>query len=195
MKKKIYSYYESLQGFPQQEEFACANIWKASWEKHGWECVMLNASHAKNSNFYFKLTKKLVDLARLLDQGKADEYSKIAARYRRWCALHAAGGGWMSDYDVANINFPTDAADRYEVQSTILAVTGEPSYLFYASQQHCSAAIAKFLAEPLEEAGKERNEADVLNIESTLQDVLPLLFHAKKTRERSKSSELMEFVR
>jgi hypothetical protein len=67
--------------------------------------------------------------------------------------------------------------------------------LFFATQQHCSAALAKFIAEPLEENGLARNEADVLNLSSSLDEILPLVFHAKKTKERSKSSEMMEFLK
>jgi hypothetical protein len=193
--KRIYAYYESLQAYPQNEEFACSNAWKTSWEKNGWECVMLNDSHAKNSNFYFKLTKKLVDLAGKLGPSSGDPISKISARYRRWCALHAAGGGWMSDYDVVNINFPASIAGDHEKDATILVVSGEPSYLFYATQQHCSAAITKFLAEPLDEEGIAKHESDVLNVGGSLEHILPLLFHAKKSRERSKSSQMMEFLK
>lgn len=193
--KKIYGYYESLQAFPQDEQFACANVWKASWEKQGWEAVMLNASHAKNSNYYFKLTKKLVELARLLGANTGDECSKIAARYRRWCALHAAGGGWMSDYDVVNVRFTAEEADKKEAGATILCVAEEPAYLFFATQQHCAAALAKFIAEPLDENGVARNESSILNLPSSLDEIVPLVFHAKKTRDRLKSSEMLEFLK
>jgi hypothetical protein len=193
--KNIYGYYESLQAFPQEEQFACANAWKSSWKQQGWEPVMLNTSHAKNSNFYFKLTKKLVELANILGANTGHDYSKAAARYRRWCALHAAGGGWMSDYDVVNVRFSRSEAESKESAGTLLCVAKEPAYLFFATQQHCSAALAKFIAEPLEENGLARNEADVLNLSSSLDEILPLVFHAKKTTERSKSSEMMEFLK
>jgi hypothetical protein len=195
MKKKIYAYYESLQAFPQEEQFACANAWKASWEKHGWEAVMLNGSHAKNSNFYFKLTKKLVELARILGANTGDEYSKVAARYRRWCALHAAGGGWMCDYDVVNLNLPASLAEEKEKGATLLCIEGEPAYLFFATQQHCAAALAKFIAEPLDENGVARNESDVLNVSAGLDEIIPLVFHAKKTRESSKSASMLECLK
>lgn len=194
MKKRIYGYYESLQGFHQDEEFACANAWKQSWEKHGWECVMLNDSHAKNSNFYFKLAKKLVELSGKFAPSSGDNLSKICARYKRWCALHAAGGGWMSDYDVTNINFPSAIADSHEKDATLLIVSGEPAYLFYATQQHCSAALTKFLSEDLDLDGAARHESDVLNIQGNLDAIAPLLFHAKKTKEKRKSAEMMEFL-
>lgn len=193
MKKNIYAYYESLQEFPQNEEFACSNVWKTSWEKQGWNCVMLNGSHAKNSNFYFKLAKKLVELSGTL--GPNAHYSKISARYRRWCALHAAGGGWMSDYDVVNVRFTAEEADKKEAGATILCVAEEPAYLFFATQQHCAAALAKFIAEPLDENGAARNESSILNLPSSLDEIVPLVFHAKKTRDRLKSSEMLEFLK
>jgi hypothetical protein len=100
--KTIYSYYRSIATSPQAEEFACANWWKTTWEKNGWATCMLNSTHAQASSLYAKLTKKLTSVSSNINPAKSKGYEYFNVRFVRWCALHAAGGGWMCDYDVAN---------------------------------------------------------------------------------------------
>jgi hypothetical protein len=51
----------------------------------------------------------------------------------------------MSDYDAFNLDFTPDKADEIE-QKQSLYVCGEPTYLFYATRDMCSAAIMKFIS-------------------------------------------------
>ncbi len=111
----------------------------------------------------------------------------IIARYIRWCALHAAGGGWMSDYDVLNKGFNTEIADKYEKNNTLYINANDPAYLFYATQEHCANAIKKFIQEPIIEGEKVLQEAHVLGVVSALYPILPLLYHAKKTDDLPRS--------
>jgi len=188
MKKKIYAYYESIQILPQTEEFACANWWKTSWEKNGWECVMLNRSHAQSSNLHQKLMGKLMKFSFALPQDMQPYFPLIAARYSRWCALHAAGGGWMSDYDVMNLGFSCNDSDSHE--STLSVVSGEPAYLFYATKEHCAAAIQKFINEDLICESKLRFECDILNPQTNLSGIIDKVHHARKSDK--KKSEIMQ---
>jgi len=193
MKKRIYAYYESLQVMPQNEEFACSNVWKATWEKQGWECIMLNKSHARNSPHYQKLMTKLVKLSPQLPPEISNAFPKIVARYARWCALHAANGGWMSDYDVANIAFTPNLADEQEKNGTLQVISGEPCYLMYATKDHCAAAINKILMEDLHLEGTLKTEADILGKEG-MQGVKELLFHAVKTPEKLRSEAMKDYL-
>ncbi len=193
MKKRIYAYYESLQERPQVEEFACANAWKRSWEAQGWECIMLNGSHAKNSSLYYKLVKKLVSIVPHLPPEAASSISKNMARYKRWCALHASGGGWMSDYDVANIAFTPTVAEEFEKTGTIHVVTCEPAYLFYATPSHCNAAISKFISEDMHRDGVMLFESEILGVEDTINAVAELLFHGECNQKTAKSKQMLEY--
>lgn len=194
MKKRIYSYYESVQSVDQPEEFACANIWKQSWEKQGWECIMLNKSHAKGSNLHLKLVKSLVDAANRMPPELVNESQKIMARYLRWCALHASGGGWMSDYDVVNINLPAHIAEAHEQVASLQIVTKEPAWLFYATPEHCSAVITKFINSDLFDGTRLLNEAEILSVDDKLGPLKELLFHARKTPTKKRSQEMSEFT-
>ena len=125
MKPKIYAYYESIQTRNQNEEFSCANIWKESWEKYGWEPVMLNSSHSKGSSLQQKLISRILKAVPHLSLEDQNNLQRLIVRFSRWCALHAARGGWMSDYDVVNIGFtPEDAEKMASTDSLIVLEIG-----------------------------------------------------------------------
>jgi len=178
MKHKIYAYYEAIQSLPQDEEFSCANYWKQSWEKNGWECVMLNKSHAVASAVHQKLMQKLVKLSFALPMELQSKFPMIVARFSRWSALHAAGGGWMSDYDVFNYSLTPDIANQSA--KTLNLIAGEPCHLFYATREHCAAAITKFINEELVEGSSLRFESDILNLTENLNHFSDKIHHAKK---------------
>jgi hypothetical protein len=179
MKPKIYSYYESIQTLPQAEQFARANYWKTSWEKNGWDCVMLNRSHAQASNAYQKFMAKIMKMSFDLPMDYQHVFPHIIARYSRWSALHAAGGGWMSDYDVVNIDFTPHDAGKFE--STLNIVSGEPCYLFFATREHCASVISKFIQEDFFVDNKLRFESEILGVESKLSDMLKQVRHIEKS--------------
>lgn len=187
MKPKIYSYYESIQTLPQEEQFARANWWKTSWEKNGWECVMLNRSHATASHMNQKFMAKLMKMTFDLPMDYQHIFPNITARYSRWSALHAAGGGWMSDYDVFNIDFTPHDAVKFE--STLNIVSGKPCYLFFATREHCAAVINKFIQEDFFVDNKLRFESEILGVESKLSDMLNQVRHIEKSDKPK--SELM----
>jgi len=172
---KIYSFYQSAPGSVQADEFGCANWWKTSWENAGWSAVMLNRSHAQGSSLYNKLQQKLA-AAMNESQALTARSGWFHSRFTRWCALHAAGGGWMSDYDVLNISLKPPAGVRL-LGSTTLAVNEGPGYLFYASPEHCAAALRKMLSEDLHENGIVRNESDILGASLLPESITQLVKH------------------
>lgn len=190
--KKIYAYYQSIQLSNQPEEFACANWWKQSWEKLGWQTSMLNRSHAQASPLYNKLTQKLMNTAHELPPELATRFDWIIARYIRWCALHGAGGGWMSDYDVLNKGFNPEIAEEHERNGTLHINNDDPAYVFYATQEHCANVIRKFIQEPLIEGNKVLHEAHILDIKSGSYQITKLLHHSKSTSELTKSKVMEE---
>lgn len=145
---RIYSYYESIAQTNQAEEFACANFWKHSWEKNGWETIMLNKSHAQGSSLYNKLQQKLIKEVMSIPAELQSRIPWIMARFTRLCALHAAGGGWISDYDVLNINMTHSLAQEILGNATLTANKGS-AYIIYATKEHAERAIKKIIASDL----------------------------------------------
>jgi hypothetical protein len=179
MKTKVYSYYESIQTLPQAEQFARANWWKTSWEKNGWDCVMLNKSHAAASNLHTKLIQKLGKLLHTLPDNLRHYYPQIVARYSRWSSLHAAGGGWMSDYDVVNLGFTPSDAIPY--QGELNMTNGRPCFLFYSNRENCAAAIHRFISEEFISDNILKIESDILNIKDRLSNIGDKIRHIDKS--------------
>lgn len=192
MKTKIYGYYESLQTRPQAEEFAAANYWKQSWEKHGWEPVMLNNSHAKGSPLYQKLVAKLLRVSKSLSPADQNDFQRILVRFTRWCALHAAHGGWMSHYDVLNCGFSPAAAESITKNQTLVLIGNNNPFLVFSNADLCSGAISKFISEDLNDGEKIKLESEILNTPVT-DAVCDLFFHAVNFSGKKKSELMRDF--
>jgi hypothetical protein len=184
--KKIYAYYESIALSNQPEEFACANHWKASWEQNGWEPVMLNRSHAQGSHLYNKLQQRMMNSVMGLPAELSTRFHWITARFSRWCALHAAGGGWMCDYDVFNKSFKPETADKSEGKDT-LVIVGDPAFLFYATKEHAAAAITKLSRADIIENNSLASEHKLLGVELTTKGLAKQVVHAKPQDETTRS--------
>jgi hypothetical protein len=159
--KNIYAYYESIQANDQALEFLKANLWKDSWTRAGWNPVMLNSSHAQISPHRIKLQKKLLETYPSLDKEKNESVELIQLRFNRLCAIHAAGGGWISDYDVLNYGFTPSIASAYEGNSFVLS--GNPACVMYISKEICNAAIQRVLNEDLIRDGIMKYEKEIFN--------------------------------
>jgi hypothetical protein len=187
--KKIFSYYESIALSNQPEEFACANHWKASWEQNGWETVMLNRSHAQGSHLYNKLQQRMMNCAMGLPSELTARFHWITARFARWCALHAAGGGWMCDYDVFNKSFKPETADKSEGNDT-LVIVGDPAFLFYATKEHAAAAITKLSRADIIQDNLVVPEHKLLGIGVATKGFAKQVIHAK-SHDGAARSEIM----
>ena len=176
---KIYAYYQSLPFNGQAEEFAKANLWKASWEKHGWTPIMLNRSHADASTLKNKLAQSLSLMSSHMLSDFASEIPKLTARIYRWCAFHAAGGGWMCDYDVVNKGFTPEMARVQEQKNGTLQTNQDGrSFLFYANSEMTGMAIKRFNAESLVAFGHPVNEHLILGSTDVMNGIDGLIFHA-----------------
>ena len=152
---------------------------------------MLNRSHAQASPLYNKLQQKLMQTSHEMAPDLLTRFDWIVARYIRWCALHASGGGWMSDYDVFNRSFSPEDAEQDEKLATLRINVSVPAYVFYATQEHCNNAIKMFIAEPLVEGKKMLEESHILGVTSGLE--LNSLLHAKPSDILPRSGVMKNF--
>lgn len=190
MTPKIYAYYESIGTRKQSEEFARANYWKTTWKAHGWEPIMLNGTHAKGSQLFQKLVAKLLTVSRSLSAADQNDIQRIFVRFNRWAAVHAAGGGWFSDYDVINDGFtPSDAESLAKGRSLVL-IGEEKPFCFYANANICQGSIQKFISEELQADQKIKTESEILN---QANDTVATLIHVKSDGKITKS-ELMKEI-
>lgn len=185
----IYAFYQSIPTADQPEEFACANWWKTSWTANGWNPVMLNRSHAQGSPLYNKLQQKLAQELNK-NNGLVARAAWFQFRFTRWCALHAAGGGWMSDYDVLNLDLTPQIA-KSETTNTLMLNEG-PAYLFYASPDHCLGAIRKFISEELSKNEIVCPEIDILGCDPGFGLLLERVAHIKSSGDKKRSAIMQE---
>jgi hypothetical protein len=160
---KIYSYYESIPAINQSEEFACSNWWKTSWEKQGWEPVMLNKTHAQASPLYIKLMTKIL-------KSGLPSNPKGMARFTRWASLHATGGGWLSDYDVYNNGFTPKDAEEISSKSN-LQIPKEGGYIFYATKEGCAKALNLLVEGEISNGAIPLLESDIFSSEEKIVDI------------------------
>lgn len=94
---KIHTYYEFVPEIPNGNKLI--DFWKSSWEKAGWEPIVLDRSHAEQHPNYSEYLEKYKQLP------SANPPGYELACYLRWLAMATVGGGWMSDADVIPYGF------------------------------------------------------------------------------------------
>jgi hypothetical protein len=107
---KIYTYHEYVPEIPHGD--GLLDLWKSSWEKAGWEPVVLGREDAEKHPNYEEYLK----CYRALPSVNPAGYE--LACYLRWLAVAAVGGGWMSDADVIPYVFkPIDPPEMLTIWS------------------------------------------------------------------------------
>ena len=99
---KAYTYYEDVK-FKDQDELI--DLWKRSWERQGFEIIILDRSHAESHPYYEKFVKSLREIHLDIMNKPLDPYGLSC--YLRWLAYatQPEEAFYVSDYDVININF------------------------------------------------------------------------------------------
>lgn len=155
---------------------------------------MLNNSHAKCSPLFQKLVGKILRISPDLKLEIQNNLQATIIRFVRWCALHAAGGGWMSEYDLINSGFTENDAENL-TKKTLVLIGGEKSYLMYATQDMCRTSIASFISEEIIFEKKIRSEFDILNCSNSLADVVQKLVHIDFEIGKSKAEAMHSLIK
>lgn len=107
---KIYTYHEFVPELPHGHKLL--DLWKSSWEKAGWDPIVLDRSHAEQHPNYSEYIEKYKALPSINPPGYE------LACYLRWLAMAVVGGGWMSDSDVIPYGFkPNTPPDMLTIWS------------------------------------------------------------------------------
>jgi len=101
----VYTYYEEI----NMNRGWMLDYWKKSWQKNGWETVILNENNAKKHPKYKQVLNKINTMPTV----NTREYEN--ACYLRWVAM-ACIGGLMTDIDVININYKPTFFEYYELE-------------------------------------------------------------------------------
>lgn len=128
----VFTYYQPLDIRHSGEQAEMIRHWKRSWAKQGWNPRVLGIEDARRHPMFDEFDARV----RKLPTVNSVDYE--VACYHRWLAVAAAGGGFMSDYDVVNYGFKpkpiqsdlTIYESDYCCDSVTPSVVGGTSYGF-----------------------------------------------------------------
>lgn len=129
---KIYTYHEYIPEMPNGDSLL--ELWKSSWEKAGWEPVVLGREDAQKHSKYEEYFERYKNLP------TSNCVNYEVSCYLRWLALSVVGGGWMSDADVIPYNFkpvepPSDSLAVWSYNGICpCLVSGKPEHYDYAAK-------------------------------------------------------------
>lgn len=96
---KVFTFFSEVQGKEAEEEAALIALWRKSWERRGWEPVVLDQSAVPNTA---ENRRRIRHFRGLPSRNKRNLDLWC---YLRWLAVAEQGGGFMCDYDVMNYAF------------------------------------------------------------------------------------------
>ena len=101
---RMYTYFEPVARL--EGHVGLLDLWRERWSANGWEPVVLGRGDAMGHADWRRCDAGF----RRLPSANPEGYDLTC--YRRWLAVAAAGGGWMSDWDAIPYGFsPRDAPD------------------------------------------------------------------------------------
>ena len=97
---KVFTYFEPIEEVEEASgQQAMIQHWRSSWAKMGWCPIILGLADAEMHPMY----DEYIDSVKRLPTINPKKYEMTC--YKRWLAVAAHGGGFMSDYDVVNYSF------------------------------------------------------------------------------------------
>ena len=100
---QIYTYFDDI-SFDNQNDLI--DLWKCSWQRQGFEPIVLNLTHAKSHPFFNEYDQRLRKAHSYIMGKEISEYGMSC--YYRWLAyasLYEDKEFYVSDYDLINIKY------------------------------------------------------------------------------------------
>jgi hypothetical protein len=160
----VISYFNLISGFKfSSESQELIDIWEKSWQKYGWNTILLNEEDTKKNSLYGKLD---------LDNPNANFYKTINSsmwRYHRscYCRLLAYcqyvrenGATLYADYDVINYGFTLDVLES-TAENSFFSRDRSSVYLGIEGANQIENAILTFNNNPFQEGDKPGSSNDM----------------------------------
>lgn len=166
----VFTYYEPVAGLPSAD--GLITLWRESWQKQGWEPIVLDESNAAQHPSYETFLKAVSRLPTI----NKPRYE--LACYLRHLAMAQGEGGLLVDYDVINRFFAPDMADGI--------LNGRPLVILEPTRVPCAVLgtqqgfedlcdlIYDYELKPTDKAG---NDAHISDMEIFRQTKLPCMAH------------------
>lgn len=107
---KIYTYYENVGKEGQQE---LLELWQMSWDRQGFEPIILNRSHAENFKLYEEYYNFILEVHRKASNHNLEDLNYAMAAQLEFAAFATINEpSFFSDYDVINIKYKPFSPDN-----------------------------------------------------------------------------------
>ena len=136
MKNKIYTYFDES---ADEDEIKLLNLWKGSWQKNGFETIVLNEGHAKKSSYYDEFVGEIKKIH--MDVCGSEISNRSLSGYLRWLAYSTQEENesfFVSDLDVVNrsmsvseIKAPKDKITFLNVYNPCLVYANKDQFLSF----------------------------------------------------------------
>lgn len=127
--KTAYTYYEAISSIDQSEQQQQIELCRQSWQRHGWELVVLGLQQAQQHPWFELYSLGMQSLPTV----NSHEYEYHC--FLRWLAMVTAGGGLMIDYDVMNMGI-TDLAYFQQHQPLTIYQRHVPCVVYGTAEQY-----------------------------------------------------------
>lgn len=160
----VISYFNLISGLKfSAESQELIDIWEKSWQKYGWNTILLNEEDAKKNSLYGELD---------LDNPNANFYKTVNSsmwRYHRSCYCRLLAycqhvrendATLYADYDVINYGFTPDALESTE-ENSHFSRDRCSVYLGREGANQIENAISSFNNNPFQEGGERGSSNDM----------------------------------
>jgi len=120
MKNKIYTYFDELSN---ENDIKLLSLWKDSWQKNGFDTIVLNEGDAKKSSYYDEFVVEIKKIH--MDVCGSEISNRSLSGYLRWLAYSTQEENesfFVSDLDVVNRCMTVDEIKVPKDQITFLNV-------------------------------------------------------------------------
>jgi hypothetical protein len=139
----VHTYYEPVSGMSEAHQRREIEVWRASWERHGWQTRVLGPED-------YQRTPEGRAIARALEANGFPSVNPPGYDlqcFLRWVALWQVDGGLMTDYDVVNLGYtPAEHAERIAGRELVEFCAYRTPAMLYLREAMAWGLVRLFLA-------------------------------------------------
>jgi len=162
----VISYFNLIAGFKfSAESQELIDIWEKSWQKHGWNTILLDESHAKNNPLFkeLDLDNPNANFYKTINPGMFKYHRSCYCRLLAYCQYVRENGSTLyADYDVMNYGFKPNVLN-FAKENSYFCEERAVVYLGKEGVMDIEQAILQFNNQPFQE-GSERGSCNDMNI-------------------------------
>ena len=183
----VISYFNLIPNFKfSSESQELIDVWKKSWQKHGWNTILLDESHAIRNPLFNKLDLDNPDanFYKTINPGMLKYHRSCYCRLLAYCQYVRENGVTLyADYDVMNYGFSPNILN-YAKENSYFCGERAVVYLGKEGAEQMEKAMLKFSTEEFKSDG---NSADVY-VMQRYTNIFTAVYNNLETNEKASRS-------